>query len=107
MIGFINACSFTSLARKSSTPTSLTNQLPEIHVAVCIQRLPILTREKTELEMQYEELQEQLELEHSSLSDYEVNEINVHSLQEKLKNDEDNESLKKEAAELDSKYQVN
>ena len=54
----------------------------------------------------YEELQEQLEFEHSSLSDYEVNENKMKNLREQLKNDDDNESLKKEVATLDAEYQV-
>ena len=89
-----------------NTATSLNYDIPPIQVAVCLQRLPIITCEKTDLEKLYGELQEQLEFEHSSLSDAEVYKIKIKYLREKLKNDEDNESLQNEVATLDSEYQV-
>ncbi|CAB4004613.1 39S ribosomal L46, mitochondrial [Paramuricea clavata] len=97
--------SLTSAAVATNTPASLNYDVPRIQVAVCLQRLPIITCEKTDLEKLYAELQEQLEFEHSSLSDYEVYKIKMKNLREKLKIDEDNESLKKEVATLDSEYQ--
>ena len=103
--GFNQASSsFTSTAVAKETPTS--HEIPQIQVAVCLQRLPIITREKIELEKHYTELQEQLEFEHSSLSDYEINKINMKNLREKLKHDEDNDELKKEIAMSESEYQV-
>ena len=90
----------------ADTQTSLNYDVPQIQVAVCLQRLRVITRDKTDIEKLYSELQEQLEFEHSALSDYEVNKIKMKGLREKLKNDEDNESLKKEVVTLDSAYQV-
>ena len=101
-----SSSSFTSAEVATNIPTSPNFDIPLIQVAVCLQRLPLITREKTDLEKLYAELQEQLEFEHSSLSDYEVNKINMKNLREKLKQDEDNESLKTEIAMLDSEYQV-
>lgn len=88
------------------TSESINYSVPQIIVAVCLQRAPIITREKTDLEKLYTELQEQLEFEHSSLSDYEVQQIKMRNLREKLKQDEDNELLKKEVSTLDSEYLV-
>jgi Skp family chaperone for outer membrane proteins len=105
LIGLSKSSSF-SAAVATNTETSLNYDIPQIQVAVCLQRLPVITRDQTDLEKLYSELQEQLEFEHSSLSDYEVNKIKMKGLREKLKNDEDNESLKKEVATLDSEYQV-
>ena len=90
----------------TNTSTAVNNEIPQIRIAICLQRLPIITREKNELEKLYDELQEQLEFEHSSLSDYEVYKMKMKNMREKLKNDEDNDALKKEVATLDSEYQV-
>ena len=101
-----SSSTITSANMATNTPMPLHYDIPPIRVAVCLQRLPLITREKTTLEKLYTELQEQLEFEHSALSDYEVNKINMKNLREKLKQDEDNESLKTEVATLDSEYQV-
>ena len=77
-----------------------------INIAVCVERVPLVTPSKSDLEKQFEDLQEQLELEHSSLSDYEISKAKMIKKREELKNDEDNEELKKEVAQLDSEYQV-
>ena len=83
-----------------------TVETKSIRIAVCIQRLPVVTPSKSDLELEYEELQELLEFEHSSISEYELNEIIMVEKREKLRKDEDNEKLKKEVAALDSTYQV-
>ena len=77
-----------------------------INIAVCVERVPLVTPSKSDLEKQFEDLQEQLELEHSSLSDYEISKAKMIKKREELKNDADNEKLKKEVAQLDSEYQV-
>ncbi|XP_028398228.1 39S ribosomal protein L46, mitochondrial-like [Dendronephthya gigantea] len=97
--------SYSSTAIVVDTQSGLDYEIPQITVAVCLLRLPVISRKKTDLEKLYEDLQEQLEFEHSSLSDYEVNINNMENLRERLKNDEDNESLKKEVATLDAEYQ--
>lgn len=45
-----------------------------IVVAVCVQRLPSLSREKTDVERRYQKLKEQLRVERSRLSDHELEE---------------------------------
>ena len=42
--------------------------------AVCVQRMPSITREKTELELRYEELKDTMRAERSRLSDFELDE---------------------------------
>ena len=42
--------------------------------AVCVQRLPSLSREKTALELEYEEMKNQIRIERSKLSDFELEE---------------------------------
>ena len=74
---------------------------------MCVERLPLITPAKSNLEERYEELQQRLEYEHSSLSDYELSKAEIMNKREQLKQDEDNEELRKEVAQLDSQYQVN
>ena len=42
---------------------------------MCVQRMPTLSREKTALEMEHEELQDQVRMERSKLSDFELEEL--------------------------------
>lgn len=42
---------------------------------MCVQRMPILSKEKTELEREYEELKDTMREESSKLSDFELEEI--------------------------------
>ena len=46
-----------------------------IIAAVCVQRMPVLNREKTELECQYEELRDTMRVESSKLSEFELEEL--------------------------------
>lgn len=45
-----------------------------IVAATCVQRMPTLGREKTPLELEYEQMKDQLWLERSKLSDFELEE---------------------------------
>lgn len=64
-----------------------------IFSAVCVQRLPVITKEKSELEIAYEQLQDQLELEHSALSEDEVQWEAIIQRKNKVKDEDDEESL--------------
>ncbi|XP_044172190.1 39S ribosomal protein L46, mitochondrial-like [Acropora millepora] len=64
-----------------------------IFSAVCVQRLPIITKTKTDLEIAYEELQEKLEWEHSALSEDEVQWDTIMQRKEKIKDEDNEESL--------------
>lgn len=52
--------------------------------SVCLARFPKLTRPKTELQLQFEAVQEQLRLERSRLSDYELEEIKIKEIMEEI-----------------------
>lgn len=56
-------------AVKVATPTTLPWR---IVAATCVQRMPLLTREKSELEVRVEELKDKLRWESSRLSDFEL-----------------------------------
>ena len=43
-------------------------------VAICLQRMPVLSREKALLEVEYEQLSDQIKMERSKLSDFELEE---------------------------------
>ena len=43
--------------------------------AVCVQRMPSLSREKSEIELRYEELKDTIRAEKSKLSDFELEEV--------------------------------
>ena len=43
--------------------------------AVCVQRMPSLTREKTAMELRYEEMKDTLRAERSRMSDFELEEL--------------------------------
>ena len=60
---------------------------------MCVQRLPIITKTKTDLEIAYEELQEKLEWEHSALSEDEVQWDTIMQRKEKIKDEDNEESL--------------
>ena len=68
-------------------------RISRIFSAVCVQRLPQITKEKSELEKRYEELQDQLELEHSALSEDEVEWEGIQERKKNLKDDDDDESM--------------
>lgn len=80
-----------------------------IFSAVCVQRLPLITKDKSELEIQYEELQNQLELEHSALSEDEVQWEGIMERKRKLKDDDDDddESIAIGIMESDRKVIIN
>ena len=84
LLDFINRKNFCSVQPKP--------RISRIFSAVCVQRLPQITKEKSELEKRYEELQDQLELEHSTLSE---DEVEWEGIQERKKNlkDDDDESM--------------
>ena len=92
--------------------TSSASQLPEesrknepsIISAVCVERLPCVTPDKTDLEMRFEELQNQLELEHSVLSDDELEASKLDQRRKRLKEDDDEESM--EIAKEESQKKV-
>ena len=52
--------------------------------SVCLARFPKLIRPKTELQLQFETVQEQLRLEKSRLSDYELEEIKIKEIIEEI-----------------------
>ena len=52
--------------------------------SLCLARFPKLVRPKTELELQFEAVQEQLRLERSRLSDYELEEIKIKDVMEEI-----------------------
>lgn len=52
--------------------------------SVCLARFPKLIQPKTELQMQFEAVQEQLRLERSRLSDYELEEIKIKEIMEEI-----------------------
>lgn len=52
--------------------------------SVCLGRFPKLVRPKTELQLQFEAVQEQLRLERSRLSDYELEEIKIQEITEEI-----------------------
>ena len=69
-------------------------RISRIFSAVCVQRLPRITKEKSELKKKrYEELQDQLELEHSALSEDGVECEGIQERKKNLKDDDDDESM--------------
>ena len=64
-----------------------------IFSAVCVQRLPVITKVKSDLEIAYEQFQDQLELEHSALSEDEVLLEEFLQRKKKLKDDDDDENM--------------
>ena len=75
LLDFINRKNFCSVQPKP--------RISRIFSAVCVQRLPQITKEKSELEKRYEELQDQLELEWERIQERKKN----------LKDDDDDESM--------------
>ena len=74
-----------------------------IFSGVCVQRLPVITKEKSELEKQFEELQHQLELEHSALSEDEVQWKEIVERKGNVKDEDDDESIAIAISEADRK----
>jgi len=79
--------------RIASDPVSFTEDDPKIEErsaqwrivsSVCLARFPRLTRPKTELQLQFEAVQEQLRFERSRLSDYELEEIKIKEIMEEI-----------------------
>ncbi|XP_031552295.1 39S ribosomal protein L46, mitochondrial-like [Actinia tenebrosa] len=68
-------------------------RLSNIFSAVCVERLPFIVPEKTELQKQYEELQDQLELERSALSEDEVKVKKVMERKKKLTERDEEENM--------------
>lgn len=62
---------------------------PRIFTAVCVQRSPVVTKMKSRLEVGYQKFQDQLELEHSALSEDEVQLEEFLQRKRKLKDDDD------------------
>ena len=69
-----------------------------------MERLPRITPDKTELERRFEDLQNQLELEHSALSEDELEAMKLTQRKNKLKEEDDEESM--EIAKEQSKRMV-
>ena len=74
-----------------------------IFSGICVQRLPVITKEKSELEKQFEGLQHQLELEHSALSEDEVQWKEIMERKENVKDEDDDESIAISISEADRK----
>lgn len=71
---------------------------------MCVQRLPVITKPKSDLEISYEQLQDQLELEHSALSEDEVEWEKILQRKKKMKrDDDDDESMAIGAIESEKK----
>ena len=77
-----------------------------IFSAVCVQRLPVITKAKSGLEISYEELQGQLELEHSALSEDEVQWEKILQRKKKIKHEDDDEGMAVRAFESEKKVSV-
>lgn len=78
--------------------------MEKIYSAVCIERLPLITPDKTELEKKYEELQDEIELEKSALSDDEVELKKVAERKKKLTERDEDENL--EIAQFEEQRKV-
>ena len=89
--------------RRSSSSVQSKPRSSRIFSAVCVQRLPVITKEKSELEKQFEELQHQLELEHSTLSEDEVQWKEIMERKENAKDEDDDESIAIAISEADRK----
>ena len=63
----------------------------------------MITKEKSELEKQFEQLQHQLEIEHSALSEDEVQWKEIMDRKENAKDDDDDESIAIAISEADRK----
>ena len=85
LLDFINRKNFCSVQPKP--------RISRIFITICVQRLPQITKEKSELEKRYEELQDQLELEHGALSEDEVEWERIQERKKNLKDDDDDESM--------------
>ena len=92
---FVNKRNFNSVQPKPRSS--------RIFSGVCVQRLPVITKEKSELEKQFEELQHQLELEHSALSEDEVQWKEILKRKENAKDEDDDESIAIAISEADRK----
>ena len=92
---FVNRRNYSSVQPKSRSS--------RIFSGVCVQRLPVITKEKSELEKQYEELQHQLEFEHSALSEDEVQWKEIMERRENAKDEDDDESIAIAISEADRK----
>jgi hypothetical protein len=69
---FVIAKASTNVEVSSSSPTIKSEKLPQIKVALCIQRYAHLSPEMNQLEKDYTDLLAQLEVENSYLSDHEL-----------------------------------
>ncbi|KAK7101606.1 large ribosomal subunit protein mL46-like isoform X2 [Littorina saxatilis] len=78
--------------RQSSSGALCTPGQWQLVSAVCLQRQPIITAEKTELEQQYADMMAQMELETSLLSDQELRAIEDKAIEAKRKQQEENET---------------
>ncbi|KXJ20025.1 39S ribosomal protein L46, mitochondrial [Exaiptasia diaphana] len=72
-----------------------------IYSAVCVERLPLITPDKTDLARKYEELQDQIELEKSALSEDEAQVRQVTERKKKLTERDEDENL--EVAQFEEK----
>ncbi|KAK3755028.1 hypothetical protein QZH41_011066 [Actinostola sp. cb2023] len=75
-----------------------------IHSAVCVERLPFITPDKTDLKKRYEHLQDQFELEKSALSQDEVEVRKVKERKKKLTERDEDENL--EIAQFEEQRKV-
>ena len=102
LAGAINTC------RRNHSSVNIQPQTDNARIfsAVCVQRLPIITKAKSDLEIAYEELQDQLELEHSALSKDEVEWEKLLQRKKRMKEDDDDESMAIGAFESERKVSV-
>ena len=107
MYFFFLGCALLKLLRSQHRASVEANpKTSRLFSAVCVQRLPLITRERTELEKRFQDLQERLELEHSMLSD---DEVQLNELQYKKKilgDDDDEERIAIAKAEADRKVVI-
>ena len=98
-----NAC-YKSIFTSAVSTSEDRQPSPKVLTAVCLERLPRITPNKTELEKKFELLQEHLELEHSVLSDEEI-ELKKLNQRKKKVSDDDDEGLM-EIAKLEAERKV-
>jgi len=94
------------VCKRSHSSAQPQTESSRIFSAVCVQRLPVVTKAKTGLEISYEELQDQLELEHSALSEYETQWENIQERKKNLKDDDDDEGMAIGAFESEIKVTI-
>ncbi|XP_001634629.2 39S ribosomal protein L46, mitochondrial [Nematostella vectensis] len=79
----------------STKPNPQIQELPQpaIYTAICVERLPVVTADKSELEKRFEKLQDQLEIEHSVLCDDELTVKKLRDRKKKLTERDEDEAI--------------